>query len=162
MEFSLQEQRELDVSLQEGSWVLHVGEYALYQEAIDGNYYFVESEFTSTNPQEIRIFSDATTRVQLNFMVNDEEVVTDGHLAFDISIDDGGQSDTSDDVTANFWIPSGGRCDPCTHACELNAARVCASAGSTIDIVYTREPGTPGLFLTPTQVVKGACNVHCK
>ena len=74
MEFSLQDQRELDISLQEGTWNLYVGDFALYREAEDGEYYYVEAELTSTNPQDIRIFADATTRAQLNFRAYGEAV----------------------------------------------------------------------------------------
>ena len=74
----------------EGTWELYVGEYELYRQAEDGEYYSVDAEFTSINPQNIQIFADSITHAQLNFRVDqfEEDIVTDGHLTFDINIDD--------------------------------------------------------------------------
>ena len=173
LEFSLQEQTELDVSLQAGQWTIHIGEYALYQEAVDGTYHFVESELTSPNPQEILILADATTRAQLNFRVNNEEIITDGHLTFDINIDDGEQGDTAEDTGGDFFLVIGGKCDPCTNACTKNAALFCEDKKLATDVRYTRMPGVKedgagnlikdenGNPLSAEKIKEGACNVHC-
>ena len=162
-EFSLQEQNELDVSLQAGNWAIHIGEYALYQEAADGSYHFVEAELTSPNPQEVLILADAITRAQLNFRVNNEDVVTDGHLTFEIHIDDIDQSETYEDTGVDFYLATGGKCDPCSlRPCVLNAARLCVKDKKSVEIRYTRLPGVGNRnILSAQQISEGACNVHC-
>ena len=153
LEFNLQNQTEMDVSIQEGLWSLFVGEYALYREADNGDYHYVESELTSTNPQSFRIFPGTTTRAQLNFRAEGEEVFTDGHLELTINIDDGGQSDTSEDTGSDFFIPAGGKCDPCTAPCTTNADQHCDEVfNMRTRLTYTRNPSENDW---------GACNIHC-
>jgi len=135
LEFSLQQQTQLDVSLHEGNWEVYVGEYELYRQDEDGEYHYVDSELTSLNPQNIQIFADEVTYAQLNFRVAefDEDIVTDGHLSFEINIDDG--PDENDEQTNTALSQE--------EALQLVIDQVLTPQGITEDNVIVYSPGHP-------------------
>ena len=153
LEFSLQDQTELDVSLHQGAWTFFVGEYALYREAEDGTFYFVESELVSTNPQQIQIFPDAVTRAQLNFRAENEDIVTDGSLEIEININDSDEDFM--DTGSDFFSGAGMTCNPCDQSCVTSKAVACRAdnPNATINVTYSVIP-------SPT-TGNGICKVHC-
>jgi hypothetical protein len=144
MDFDLQEETEFDVTLKAGTWDLFVGEYALYKEGEDGEYHMVEAELVGENPKPVEIFAGATTRAQLNFRAQNEDIVTDGHLALEILIDDS-EAEIDPSMLAAVFSPR--YCDPCDQACVNNIGFACYDNGGRMEVKMIND---------------NQCWVHCK